>query len=367
VTSGGRPRFLLPVIGKHVAVEFLRAFALTVLAFLAIYVLADFFDRFDNFLRNDARAGSIIRLFLYRIPLIVTQVTPVAVLAGGLVGLGLLARQNEFVAMRACGVSIWQILLPLSLVAVVISVLVFAWNETVVPASARRWHQIWNEEIKGKQASTVFTGREIWYHGGAGFYDVDRVAPRRAQLIGLTVYQLGSDFRPVRVIHADTATWNGSGWDFDGSRTLEFGDAGAREVPGMPEGFTLPETLDDFSVVTVEPEEFSYSMLREQIASLQSKGVDASESWVDLHLKIALPIASLVLMLVAVPLAARGTRVSSLPAAVGLGFMIGFSYFIVLAFARALGQSGAMPPLLAAWVSNGIFVLIGAYHLLGSD
>jgi len=195
--SGSGRRFLLPVIGRHVAVEFLRAFALTVLAFLAIYVLADFFDRFDSFLQHDARAGTIIRLFLYRIPLIITQVTPVAVLAGGLVGLGLLARQNEFVAMRACGISIWQIILPLSLVAMVISVLVFAWNETVVPTSARRWHQIWNEEIKGRQTSTVFTGREVWYHGGAGFYDVDRVAPRRQQLIGLTVYQLGTDFRPA--------------------------------------------------------------------------------------------------------------------------------------------------------------------------
>jgi lipopolysaccharide export system permease protein len=129
----------------------------------------------------------------------------------------------------------------------------------------------------------------------------------------------------------------------------------------------LPETLDDFSVVTVDPEEFSYAMLREQIASLQAKGVDASESSVDLNLKIALPFASLVLMLVAVPLAARGTRTSSLPAAVALGFTIGFSYFIVLAFTRALGQSGTMPPLLAAWMANGIFVLIGAYHLLGSD
>ena len=208
--NGGR-RFLLPVIGRHVGVEFLRAFALTMIAFLAIYVLADFFDRFDNFLQHDARPRAIIRLFLYRMPLIVTQVTPVAVLAGGLVGLGLLARQNEFVAMRACGVSIWQVLLPLALLAVVLSVAVFAWNETVVPASARRWHQIWNEEIKGKQTYSVFAGREVWYHGGAGFYDITRVAPRRAQLIGLTVYQLGSDFRPTRVIHADTATWNGGG------------------------------------------------------------------------------------------------------------------------------------------------------------
>src|SRR5262249_54247059 len=73
--SGGR-RVVLPVIGRRVAVEFLRAFALTVLAFLAIYVLADFFDRFDSFLAHDARPSAIIRLFLYRMPLIVTQVTP---------------------------------------------------------------------------------------------------------------------------------------------------------------------------------------------------------------------------------------------------------------------------------------------------
>ena len=123
VTSGGRPS--LPAAGDRQA---RRPWSSSVPSrsrcwpSLAIYVLADFFDRFDSFLQHDARAGAIIRLFLYRIPLIVTQVTPVAVLAGGLVGLGLLARQNEFVAMRACGVSIWQILLPLSLVAVVISV-----------------------------------------------------------------------------------------------------------------------------------------------------------------------------------------------------------------------------------------------------
>ena len=119
--------------------------------------------------------------------------------------------------------------------------------------------------------------------------------------------------------------------------------------------------------IAADPVEHDPACRGDQIASLQAKGVDASESWVDLHLKVALPIASFVLMLVAVPLAARGTRVTSLPAAVGLGFVIGFCYFIVLAFARALGQTGALPPLIAAWTSNVVFVFIGAYHLLGSD
>jgi lipopolysaccharide export system permease protein len=362
-----RRRLLLPVLGRHVSVEFLRTFALTMLAFLAIYLLADFFDRFDTFLHYDASLSAIIRLFLYKVPLIMTQVTPLAVLAGGLIGLGLLARQNEFVAMRACGVSIWQVVVPLVLLATVICAATFAWNETVVPASARRWHQVWNQEIKQRSGAGVFTGREFWYHGGAGFYNVNRVVPRRRQLIGLTIYQLGPDFRPARVIRAESATWTGSGWELQHPRTLQFDTDPSREVVGTPDGFTLPETLDDFRVVSVEAEEFSYRMLRDQIASLQTKGVDASESWVDLHLKVALPVASLVLMLVAVPLAARGTRVSSLPAAVALGFVIGFSYFIVLAFTRALGQTGALPPLLAAWTSNLLFVLIGAYHLLGND
>jgi lipopolysaccharide export system permease protein len=365
--GNGRRRLLLPVLGRHVAWEFMRTFALTMLAFMSIYLLADFFDRFDSFLQNDASAGAIVRLFLYKMPLITTQVTPLAVLAGGLIGLGLLARQNEFVAMRACGVSIWQVLAPLVALSVLICIATFAWNETAVPASARRWHEVWNQEIKRRTSSSVFTGREFWYHGGAGFYNVNRVVPRHGQLLGLTVYQIGSDFRPTRVIRAESATWNGDSWELKNPRTLEFDSNPSREVTGTPEGFVLPETLEDFRVVSVEAEEYSYRMLRDQIASLQAKGVDASESWVDLHLKVALPIASLVLMLVAVPLAARGTRVTSLPAAVGLGFVIGFSYFIVLAFARALGQTGALPPLVAAWTSNVVFVFIGAYHLLGSD
>ena len=67
--GNGRRRLLLPVLGRHVAWEFMRTFALTMLAFMSIYLLADFFDRFDSFLQNDASAGAIVRLFLYKMPL----------------------------------------------------------------------------------------------------------------------------------------------------------------------------------------------------------------------------------------------------------------------------------------------------------
>jgi lipopolysaccharide export system permease protein len=362
-----RGRLLLPILARHCLREFWRTFALTLAAFVAIYVVADFFDRLDDFLKHDAQAGAIVRYFLFKLPLVMSQVAPIAVLAGGLVGLGLLARQNEFVAMRACGVSIWQIATPLLAAAALVGVGIFLWNEKVVPPSARRWHEIESLEIKRRGGLTMFTGREVWYHGRAGFYNINRIALGRRTLYGLTIYQVGTNFRPQRLIEAAAATWDGERWQFTNARSREIGAAGVHEVPGVPDGIVLPETLADFRVAYVEPEEFSYAMLRRQIASMLRKGVDPSESRVDLHLKIALPFASIIMMLLAVPLATRGTRVTSLAAGIGLGFAIGFAYFVVVAFTRALGQSGALPPVMAAWAANALFTMIGCYYLLESD
>jgi lipopolysaccharide export system permease protein len=359
-------RLFLPVVGGHLVREFLATFALALGAFVTIFLMADFFDRLDSFLRHDVAAGAVVRYFLFKIPLVVTQVTPFAVLVGGLVGLGLLARQNEFVALRACGVSVWQVAAPLIALAIGISLATFAWNEVLVPYSAHQWHLIENIEIKKRGVTSIFAGREVWYHGRAGFYNIDRVSPRRRMLYGITIYQLGEDFRPRRMIEADRASWDGTQWRLNEPRTLEFHEEGAREVP-LPKDFVLPETLEDFRAFSVDPEEMSYAMLKRQMKDLRRKGVDTSESAVDLHLKLALPAASLVMMLLAVPLAASGTRLTSFAASLGLGFAVGFGYFVLIAFARTLGQKGALPPALAAWAANALFALVGGFYLLGSE
>lgn len=364
--SVNRP-FLLPTLGRHLIREFTAAFLLTLAAFVAIFVIADFFDRFDTFLKHDSSAGTIARYFAFKVPFVVSQVTPFAVLVGGLVGLGLLARHNEFVALRASGVSIWQIAAPLLGLATLVCLTSFAWSEFVVPYCAHRWHTIENVEIRKRGTATLFTGRDVWYHGRAGFYNIDRVSLRRQTLYGLVVYQVAPDFRPERIVEVDLAEWRGTRWRFSGKRTREFTPAGVRQTPALPPGFALPETLEDFGAVSIEPEELSYGMLRRQIRDLRRKGVDTSESLVDLQLKLAFPLASFIMMLVAVPLAASGTRLSSLAVSLLLGVVVGFSYIVVMGLSRALGQGGALPPLLAAWSANALFTLVGAYFLLGAD
>lgn len=359
--------FYAPTLARYLRREVLRVFLLTLLAFVALSLIADFFDRVDTYLEHDASPGTVLRALLFRAPLVVGQVTPVAVLAGTLIALGLMARHREFVALRACGVSVWQVLVPLLALATVLSLLVLAWGEVVVPYSARRWHEIWTLEVKKNRRGRVFAGREVWYRGGAGFYNIGRASPGRQALYGLTVYQHDDAFHPTRLIIAPKASWDGAEWRLHDAETHELTPDGIRITRGAPPGFRLPETLDDFTVAELEPEAFGYRMLQRQIEGLRAKGVDTSESWVDLHLKLALPAAAFIMMLVSVPLAVRGSTSKSIPAAVAMGFAIGFTYFMVLGFARALGQSGALPPLAAAWAANGIFLLFGCYLVLGTD
>jgi len=360
-------RIYPPLLGQYLQREFLRTFGIALLLFVLIFLLADFFDRFDTVLRHDPSLLAILQTFALKLPIVVTQVAPVAALAASVIALGLLARHHEIVALKACGISRWQMIIPLVIVGILISVASLTWNEFAVPAAARRWHTVWNRDIKGRKSSSVFAGREIWYRGAGGLYNFQRVRLGRRSLLGVTIYELDEDFTPRRIITAQRALWTGREWALEGAETTSIDETGPQVTPGTPEGFRLPETLDDFRVVDIEPEAFSFGMLREQIRVLQAKGIDTSESWVDLYLKLALPTASIVMILIGVPLAIRIGRSRSLGSALVLAVAIGFTYFMVVGFARALGQNGTLPPLLAAWISNVVFTLVGVFLILGSD
>jgi lipopolysaccharide export system permease protein len=107
--------------------------------------------------------------------------------------------------------------------------------------------------------------------------------------------------------------------------------------------------------------------LRRHINELSRKGIDTTEPRVDLHLKLALPLVPLIMTLIAVPLASRNPRRRPLVANVGAGLVIGFSYWVLLAFSLSLGHGGAIPPALAAWTANGIFATLGAFLFLGPE
>ncbi|NTW78050.1 MAG: LptF/LptG family permease, partial [Syntrophaceae bacterium] len=122
----------------------------------------------------------------------------------------------------------------------------------------------------------------------------------------------------------------------------------------------LPEKPDDFKIMQNDAEKMGYFDLRKYVGKLQAEGYDASRYLVDLHGKLAFPFVTLILVLIGIAFSTRSERQGGLMQSVGIGIMVGFSYWIVHAFSMSLGRSGILPAILSAWAANIIFLAVGA-------
>lgn len=362
--SSGPP---LSVVNRYLARQFFAFFIPILAGFVLLYVIIDLFDRLDALLRYQATANAAARYFLFKIPLMVTQITSPAVITAVLLAFGMLGRRNEIIALRAGGVSLTQTALPILVLAAAISVASLVWNETVVPYCSRKFQYVNNVEIRKRDVRGVLSDRAIWYHGGDGFYNIDYVDRARQVLYNLTIYRLDDEFRLRSVVNVPRAQWVDDHWEASGAVEYEIDGTTFRSTAVAAESLSIPETVDDFLDVQREPEELSFIELRDRIDSLTRKGIDASHYLVDLYLKLALPFSSAVLALVAVPISGRLRRHPSIAAIVGLGTLLGFLYWVLLGLSTSLGETGAIPPLVAAWAANAIYGLVGAALFLWSE
>jgi len=355
------------VVNRYVARQFLGLFVPILAGFVMLYIVIDLFDRLDLFLRNEATVGAAARYFLFKIPLMLTQITPPAVITAVLLAFGMLGRRNEIIALRAGGISLAQTALPIIALAMLISVCALVWNETVVPYASRRFQYVNNVEIRKRAIRGVLSDRAIWYHGADGFYNIDYVDRAQQTVYDLTIYRLDNDFRLSSVVQVPRLQWLGDRWQATDAVRHDLASGSFVGVPLGADSLSLSESLDDFLEVQREPEELSFTALQERIRSLTRKGIDASHYLVDLYLKLALPFSSTVLALVAVPIAGRLRRHPSVAAIVGIGSAVGFGYWVLLGLATSLGQTGALPPVFAAWAANGLYLLVAATLFLSSD
>ena len=357
----------LPVASRYLVRQFFAIFVPIITTFVLLYVIVDFFDRLDILLEHDATVSAATRYFLFKIPLMVTQVTPPAVITAVLLSLGLLARHNEMTAFRAGGVSLVQTAMPILVVALLISVAALAWNETVVPYSSRVFQRVNNVEIRKRELRAVLSERHIWYHGARGFYHIDHVNKAEGAIYGLVIYRFDDTFNLQTVIEISQAHWVDGHWRIAQALERRIGTDPPVVRPLAPEEVQIPESLDDFLEVQHEPEEMSYLMLRRWVADLTRKGIDVSQYYVELQLKLALPFASAVLAVVGAPIGGRVRRNPSIAAIVGSGIVVGFAYGVVFGLASSLGQNGVLPPVVAAWAANVIFLLLGVALFLYSE
>jgi len=222
-------------------------------------------------------------------------------------------------------------------------------------------------EIKKKTFHGLFHERGFWYHGEHAFYHIDHFDSQKNILFGLTIYRLDSDFQVRSLIEISQASWQDGQWHFENVQEKSLSPEKNAPFAQDVDWTWLKETPEDFTLVDIEAEEFSFQQLRAHIANLQRKGLDATEYQVDLQLKGAVPVAILAMTLFGLSLTIPGSGQFPLATALGFALMGGFGYWIILALTVSLGHSGVLSPFLAAWSANVITCLLGVFLLLGVD
>jgi len=125
----------------------------------------------------------------------------------------------------------------------------------------------------------------------------------------------------------------------------------------------IPERPEDFVRQEIEPEEMGYQKLDRFAKRLRAEGYDATRYFVELHIKIAFPFVILIMALIGIPVALWKKEMGT-PVAVSIGIALCFVYLLVLGLSRTLGFAGILPPILAAWLANSLFLFFGVYLLI---
>ena len=362
----GRAAFtaLLPIGGildRYLMRGFVRIFVISLLVLTALYLIVDFFDRIDRLLQTGTPLWVSVRYFLYKLPLVMSRVFGFAALFSALFSLGILSRSQEITAIGAGGISLRRITLPLLFLSLLLSVFTFFWNEAVVPIFTRKAQQIYRTEIRKKQPQSLVGTKDIWIRGEEAFISINHFDTKRSVLEGVAIYLLNRDFSLKGLIVVPWARWNGTRWEAKGGIEWFFQPDGEMSMRQVDTALPLTETPEDFKLLAREPEEFSFFDLRRQIADLKAKGIDTTPQGVDLQVKMALPLVTPLMVLLAIPFALRHGPSGGLALSFGLTMLIGFVYWFVLAFSVSLGHSGAIPAWAAAWVPNLTLTLAGLF------
>jgi lipopolysaccharide export system permease protein len=354
-----RPR-LSPVIDRFLATQFLGPFMVCLSAFTAAYLLGDAFDRFDDLVRYGGLGLIGLEYFALKIPLIISQVMPVASLAGVLLGFAILNRSGEVLACQQLGISRLEMAAPIIGIALGVALANFAINETVVPIATREAKYLYDVTMKKRELKAVFAARRIWVRARDGFVSAEQWDAHHQTLRGVTHYTLGPDFAVEKIVRATRASWQDNRWVVDGLTAMHVAKGGAVS-PGADARLDLGLTPDDLKILRVDPDEFSVFDLNRYIADLTAKGLDPGGYYVDRDLKFAMPLACVIMVALGMALSLDPLpRKLSLGRSFAFAIVIGFGYWVALGLTSSFGRSALIEPWIAAWLPNATFAMIAA-------
>ena len=368
-SRGAFPR----ILDEYVVREFLEIFILVLAGFVLLMLVFTFFELVGDIIRNHISLTTVGAYLVNLTPSMLYQITPLAVLIAVLVTFGVLNRNSEVVAMKATGISLYRLVVPILSISAVLAVGLFLFDQYYLPQANRKQEAL-RSTIKGRPAQTFLHPEQKWIFGESRPGEASRIFyyqffdPNTEEFANLSVFEFDpSTFAITRRIFATRAFWNTgkgawtfqNGWvrDFDGAtqtRYDEFKFTGFTEIHEPPSYFTKE---------SLQSQEMNFGQLENYIRDLRQSGFDTVRLRVALWHKLSYPLIAIVMAVLAIPFALSMGRRGSLTG-IAVAITVALAYFVIDNLFGAMGNVNYLPAALAAWSPDILFGLTGGYFLL---
>lgn len=357
----------MTVLSKYLVKEFFKSLLLCQLIFMSLYLIIHFFGKFDNFAEASVPIGRMLPYLLYKTPSIFVQMLPIAALLGVIIMFSQMKKNNEVLALKASGMSIWDFSKPIFVVSLFLTVSLFFLSEGLVPYASFKSNELYQTEVRKKDPGHFLELDHVWYKGSDCIYYMRHFDNNRMIMAEPVFYFFDHTFRLVKRIDCQQAIWKNGKWAAIEGIITEPGDDNDYRVRKFSQiDLNISEVPEDFIKEMKRPEEMNYWQLSRFAKKLESEGYDASNYQVDMNIKLAFPLITFIMMLVGIPIALK-TNKGGAPLAISLGIGACFCYFLSMGVLRSFGLSNILPPILSAWLANGIFFLLGTYLMMNGN
>ncbi|MFA5069376.1 MAG: LptF/LptG family permease [Candidatus Omnitrophota bacterium] len=354
----------MKILDKYVIRNYILPLVYCLFLFIFLYVVADVFANLEDILRNRVSIPILSQYYGSFIPAIFVQTLPIASLLAVVYMLSIFNRNNELTAVKACGISIRQLLLPVFIISVMLGLLNFLMNETIVPDGSVRAERIKSEYIKSnpgpsKKMSTV---KDMTYYGKKNqLVYAQELNIEDNKMSGIIIIERDDNLRIRRKILSAKALWRDGTWIFYDCVIYRFDALG--KSAGSP--LVFAQKVIDFAESPEQLHKFefragcmNYRELKNHIARISGPNSKVLNSMkTDLYFKTAMPFVPVIIMLLGIPFAMSTTRGGAM-SGIGISIFIGLFFYGSIYISLAVGKGGLLPPLVAAHLPNILFTLI---------
>ncbi len=356
------------LLDRYLFKQFSKNLVLVMATLVTIYVLIDFFERIDDFVENQKSLGLAAKYFLLKIPLIIEQLTPIIILLGGIIVLGLLNHHGEILALKAVGIHTFRITFPITGTAVVFTLLTLALAEWIVPPTTASTNAILYEQVRQEKPKGILRKNRFYYKDEQGFYSFEKHEQTDNRFNYFIFTSWDEDYSLDTFLTADSAFWNNGEWTFTNSRIKQKNADGNYQVTTYAETrFPLGVKPGDFFIPEYKINEISISELF--TLSKTNKSTRGTEAGLKLLERISFIFLGIPLLMLGLPLLLIahhrwGRDLSiAIPISCGLAFGAWGGWSVLQSMAKA----EILNPYFAAWSVHLLIAAIGTFLILQED